>query len=185
MFLFGWILNFKLENLKTCFLEEYISKIKKTSRKVSHMSSTTQICLSYRFLCLHFWIHLAEIAMSFRLSSSLLSWRYFVVTGFTKVSLSASQSVCLSTRLCLPPSFSGVTPFWHYCCDSMPICLSLSKFLSISLSLLLPSPRLMFFGCDRSRVNLCISFYWLSFSLPLSFFTIRVALEVKKLYIST
>lgn len=184
MFLFGWILNFKLENLKTCFLEEYISKIKKTSRKVSHMSSTTQIFI--------FQVPLSSFLNTSRrnrhvfcLSSSLLSWRYFVVTGFTKVSLSASQSVCLSTRLCLPPSFSGVTPFWHYCCDSMPICLSLSKFLSISLSLLLPSPRLMFFGCDRSRVNLCISFYWLSFSLPLSFFTIRVALEVKKLYIST
>lgn len=92
------------------------------------------------------------------------------MTGFTKVSLSASQSVCVSIRLCLSPSFCGLTPFWHYCRDSVLICLSLSEFLSISLSFPLPSSCLMVFGCDRSRVNLCISFYRLSFSLLLIFF---------------
>lgn len=97
---------------------------------------------------------------------SVFSWRYVVVTGFTKVSSLCvlALSVSLLVSVCLP-SFSGVTPFWHYCHDSVPICLSLSGFPSISPSFPLPPRGLMFRGCDRSRVNLWISFYWLSLSL--------------------
>lgn len=122
---------------------------------------------SFRFTFLY---TSCRIGLSFCLSSSLFFWRYVVVTRFTKVSLSASQSLCVSARLCLSPSFCGLTPFRHYCRDSVPICLSLSEFLSISPSFLLPFSRLMVFGCDRSRVNLCISFCRLSFSLLLMFF---------------
>lgn len=50
-------------------------------------------------------------------------------------------SVSLLVSVCLP-SFSGVTPFWHYCHDSVPICLSLSGFPSISPSFPLPPPWL-------------------------------------------
>lgn len=127
MFLFGWILNFKLENLKTCFLEEYISKIKKTSRKVSHMSSTTQICLSFRFLCLHFWIHLAEIAMSF-VSLPLcfpdvtLLWQ--VSQRF--LSLHPSLSASLLVSVCLPLSLVSL----HFDITVVTLCRSASPSLS-------------------------------------------------------
>lgn len=131
------------------------SLIKKDTTDVSLTVSPT-LCESVRFCSLHFCIHLA-VCLSFCISSSLFFWPYSVVTGLTKVSLCAPQSVRLSARLCLSPSFSGVTPFWHYYCDSVPICLSLSEFLSIYLSSALPCPRLMLFVCDRSRLNPCVS----------------------------
>lgn len=103
-------------------------------------------------------------------SSSLCFWRYFVVTGFTKVSLSLLVSV-------RPPrSLLSL----HFDVAIVTMCWSASPSLRFCPSLcLLPLPALglMLFRCDRSRVNPCISFYRLSFSLPLMCFPS----EVKKL----
>lgn len=138
-----------------------------------HLGHTEQYFHLYRSqppcMCLSFSVHISVYILQnlhvFLSLFSLFSWRYFVVTGLTKVSLSASQSVRLSAPLCLSPSFSGVTPFWHYYRDSVPVCLSRSELLSVSPSLPLLSPLLMLLGCDRSRVNLSICVYRLSFSL--------------------
>lgn len=64
-------------------------------------------------------------------------WRCFVVTGFTKVFQSPSQSACV----CTSPSSSGVTSFWHDYCDSLPHPH--------------PSSRRMFLG-DVTEVVFCI-----------------------------
>lgn len=136
----------KCENKKLAF-KSFFESFWWLSFIIQHLCLSTFPCTSCR------------IATSFALSSSLFCWRYIVVTGFTEVSLSAFHSVHLSAHLCSSPSFSGVTPVWRYCFDSVPICLSRSECLSVSLSFLLPSPRLMFYKCDRSHVNLYISFF--------------------------
>lgn len=118
------------------------------------------------------------------------SWRYFVVTVFTKVSLCAARPVCLSPRLRLSPSFSVVAPFWHRYRDSALICLSPSEFLSISLPF--PSPRLLaWFHSDvtevvwasLSRSNVCLA-CWCFFLFLFLHQRGLGRLEVKKLYIS-
>lgn len=103
------------------------------------MSHNTCIGLSFRFPCPHFCIHPAEsvfgVSIPLCFSDITLLWQ----VSHRFLSLHSSLSVCLSARLCLSPSFSGVTPFSHYYQDSVPICRSLSEFPSIPV---FPSPLL-------------------------------------------
>lgn len=100
-------------------------------------------------------------------------------------------------HLRLSPSFSGVTPVWHYCLHSVPICLPLpppSPPTETVRPFLCPPSCLYPAWCFSDATEVVwtsVSFFFspcISIgcrSLPCWCFPIRVAPEVKKLYVST
>lgn len=115
------------------------SQVQKASRLLyiipSHLDPSF-LCTSCRLL----------VSVSVFLS---VCWQYCVVTGYAGVALPPSISVRLSARLRLPPSlhFDTTGP------DFLPTGLSFRPFPRPRL----PPVGLMFFRCDRSRVNLQVS----------------------------
>lgn len=117
---------------RVCYFEAQTEEIEKSQRRTPHFLEPWVFGeAQYHHVCFfRFFTFLHTRCRIFPFLFSLFFWRYFVVTSFTKVSLSASQSVRLSARLCLPPSVSLVTPFWRRHRGSALICRSLSESIS-------------------------------------------------------
>lgn len=161
----------KLENLKSPLL--IIENISWSAVRFHLIKTPTDFkgapdilprSLAFRFL--HFSTHPAErpclfVSLSPCFADVTLLWQ----VSLRFLSLYCIPSISLLVSVCLPLSLVS----FQFDITVLSLCRSASPCLSVCLSFLMPTPHLMFFGCDRSRVNLYNSFFFFGLAIGCHF----------------